>query len=136
MALGCCKEQMAGIAPVSEFKNQAPRVLRKAWHEKLVAWELSIREFSMRERRLGFPMRNRGSNLSSNDGVWISRTSLALFFFQPLFQLWCLGFYDKLGSILLPAILPATLLAVFEFLQQAWLCSSSIHSSGGSSSDV
>ncbi|CAL2268293.1 unnamed protein product [Prunus armeniaca] len=77
---------MARIAPISEFKNQAPRVLQKvrgalgntlasftnktnnclqintmAWHEKLVAWELSIPEFSMRERRLGFPMRNRGS---------------------------------------------------------------------------
>lgn len=80
MGLLYCKEQMDGIAPVYEFKNQAPRVLQKvcgalgntlasftnkmnsclqinimAWHEKLVAWELSIHEFSMREREgLGF----------------------------------------------------------------------------------
>ncbi|CAL8990863.1 unnamed protein product, partial [Prunus brigantina] len=27
--MGCCKEQMVGIALVSEFKNHAPRVLRK-----------------------------------------------------------------------------------------------------------
>ncbi|PQM42495.1 hypothetical protein Pyn_21206 [Prunus yedoensis var. nudiflora] len=29
MGLGCCKEKMAGIVPMSEFKNQTPRVLRK-----------------------------------------------------------------------------------------------------------
>ncbi|CAL9029983.1 unnamed protein product [Prunus brigantina] len=29
MGLGCCKEQMGGLAPVSKFKNQAPRGLRK-----------------------------------------------------------------------------------------------------------
>ncbi|CAL8161701.1 unnamed protein product [Prunus armeniaca] len=77
---------MGGVPLVSEFKNQAPRVLLKvrgalgrtlvsftnktnsclqinilAWLEKLVAWELSIHEFSIRERKLGFPMRNRGS---------------------------------------------------------------------------
>ncbi|CAL9000840.1 unnamed protein product [Prunus brigantina] len=82
MGLGCYKEQ----APMFEFKNQAPRVLRKvhgalgstlvsftnktnsclqmnnlAWLEKVVAWELSIHKFCIRERKLGYPMRNRGS---------------------------------------------------------------------------
>ena len=86
MGLGCCKEKMGGVAPVSEFKNQAPRVLRKvhgalgstlvsftnktnscllmnnlAWLEKLVAWELCIHKFSIRKRKLGYSMRNRGS---------------------------------------------------------------------------
>ncbi|CAL2268846.1 unnamed protein product [Prunus armeniaca] len=66
---------MGGVASVSEFKNQAPRVLRKvrgalgntlvsftnktnnclqmnilAWLEKLVARKLSIHKFSIRER--------------------------------------------------------------------------------------
>ncbi|CAL2232274.1 unnamed protein product [Prunus armeniaca] len=75
MGLGCCKEQMGGVASVSEFKNQAPKVLQKvrgslgstlvsftnktnnclqmnilAWLKKLVVWELSIHEFSIRER--------------------------------------------------------------------------------------
>ena len=86
MGLGCCKEQMGGLGPMSEFNYQAQKVVQKvrgalgntlasftkktnsclqinimAWHEKLMAWELTIHEFSMRERRLGFPMRNRGS---------------------------------------------------------------------------
>ncbi|PQM33980.1 hypothetical protein Pyn_16045 [Prunus yedoensis var. nudiflora] len=66
---------MSGATSVSKFKNQAPRVSRKVrgalgntlvsftnkinsrlqiniyvWHEKLVAWELSIHEFSIREK--------------------------------------------------------------------------------------
>ncbi|PQM38802.1 hypothetical protein Pyn_07619 [Prunus yedoensis var. nudiflora] len=75
---------MGGVAHVSEFKNQTSRVLRKvhgalrstlvsftnktnsclqilAWLEKLMAWELSIHKFCIKERRLGFSMRNRGS---------------------------------------------------------------------------
>ncbi|KAI5347420.1 hypothetical protein L3X38_015299 [Prunus dulcis] len=84
MGLGCGQEQLDGLGPVFEFNYQAPRVHQKdrgalgntlasftnktnsclqinimAWHEKLVAWELSIHEFSMRERIPGFPMRNR-----------------------------------------------------------------------------
>ena len=38
-----------------------------AWHEKLVAWELSIHELSMRERRVGFPMTNKGSKYGGEE---------------------------------------------------------------------
>ncbi|PQQ01046.1 hypothetical protein Pyn_34740 [Prunus yedoensis var. nudiflora] len=76
---------MDRVSHVPKFKNQAPRVLRKvcealgralvsftnktdiclqinimAWPEKLMAWELSIHEFSIRERKFGFLMRKRG----------------------------------------------------------------------------
>ncbi|KAL6272268.1 hypothetical protein ACE6H2_022960 [Prunus campanulata] len=36
MGLGCCKEKMAGIVPMSEFKNQTPRVLQKQLDESFV----------------------------------------------------------------------------------------------------
>ncbi|CAL2256836.1 unnamed protein product [Prunus armeniaca] len=81
IGLACCKEQVGGVAPVYEFKNQDPMVLQKvcgalgntlvsfcnktnsclqmnilAWLEKFVAWKLSIYEFSIREKEgLDFP---------------------------------------------------------------------------------
>lgn len=75
-----CKKQIERTALVFEFKNQTPRVFRNVcgtsgstldsftdktnsclhinimtWSEKLVVWELSIHEFSIREIKLGFP---------------------------------------------------------------------------------
>ncbi|KAI5342332.1 hypothetical protein L3X38_010207 [Prunus dulcis] len=86
MSPSCCKEQINGSAPASELENQTQTVLRKvlgALGNTLVSftnktnscltWELSIHEFRMRQSRLGFPMRNNGSNSLTKDssGPWV-----------------------------------------------------------------